>query len=342
MERSKVKAIVVFSGGLDSMLAAKLLMNQGIEVTALTFESNFFDATIAKESAKSLGIPIIIKDISEAELGLVKNPPNGYGKHLNPCIDCHAMMIRLAGEIAKKQGFDIVATGEVLGQRAFSQNRSALRRVKEISGVDVLRPLSAKLLGETRAEKKGQVIRGKLRAIRGRRREEQIELAERYGIKNYPSPAGGCLLTDPEFNERLMKLLDNYPDCDVNDVEIIKNGRVFWLCIKGGALVLVVIGRNHEENEKLKKLAKKGDFIVELKEINGPSTLARFIDIKEPVTIDCNNHIQIPKILSLSKLRLSEPKNLEQIIDIICLLTGYHSTKARNKEVELIINFSSG
>lgn len=336
MERPK--ALVVFSGGLDSMLAAKLLMNQDVEVTALTFESNFFDARVAKESAENLGIPIIVKDISEIELGLVKNPPNGYGKYLNPCIDCHAIMIRLAGEIAKEKDFSIVATGEVLGQRGFSQNRDALRRVKEISGVDVLRPLSAKLLAETKVEKERLITRGKLRAIRGRRREEQIELAARYGIKKYPSPAGGCLLTDPEFSERLMKLLDNCPDCSINDIELIKNGRIFWLRIKEGGLALAIIGRNHEENERLKKLAKKGDFIVELKEINGPSTLLRFIDIKEPVTIKSNSYMQIPKILSLSKLRFSEPKNLEQIIDIICLLTGYHSTKARNKEVELIIN----
>ena len=192
MERHKAKALVVFSGGLDSMMSAKLLMNQGIEVTALNFESNFFKATQAKESAKILGIPLIIKDISPEELELVKNPPNGYGKHLNPCIDCHANMIRMAGKIAEEQGFSIVATGEVLGQRPFSQNRDALRRVKKISGVDVLRPLSAKLLGETQVEKEGVVIRGKLRAIRGRGREEQMELAERYGIKKYPSPAGGC------------------------------------------------------------------------------------------------------------------------------------------------------
>ncbi len=335
MERPK--AIVLFSGGLDSMLAAKLLMNQGIEVTALTYESNFFNANVARGSAKNLGIPIIVKDISEAELELVKNPANGYGKHLNPCIDCHAMMLRLAGEIAKNQGFDIVATGEVLGQRPFSQNRDALRRVKEISGVDVLRPLSAKLLGETKVERERLVIRGKLRAIRGRGREEQMELAERYDIKKYPSPAGGCLLTDPEFSERLIKLLDKMPDCKVNDIEIIKNGRVFWLRSEEDTPVLAVIGRNHEENERLKKLAKKGDFIVELKEINGPSTLLRLVDIKEPVTLNCKN-VPIPKILSLSKLRLSEPKNLGQIIDIICLLTGYYSTKARNKEVELIIN----
>ncbi len=338
MERPRVKAIVLFSGGLDSILAAKLLMNQGIEVTALTYESNFFNANVARESAKNLGIPIIIKDISKAELGLVKNPANGYGKHLNPCIDCHGMMIRLAGEIAKKQGFDIVATGEVLGQRPFSQNRDALRRVKEISGVDVLRPLSAKLLAETGAEKSRLVIRGKLRAIRGRGREEQMELAERYDIKKYPSPAGGCLLTDPEFSNRLMKLLEKCPACDIDDIELIKNGRVFWLCTKEDAPVLALIGRDHEENEKLKKLAKKGDFIVELKEINGPSTLVKFINIKGSVNFKSNNYLKIPKIISLSKLRLSEPKSLEQIFEIICLLTGYYSTKARNKEVELLIN----
>ena len=333
----KTKALVLFSGGLDSILAVKMLQAQKIEVTAVCFTSNFFNAELAKESAKNLGIKIIVKDISEVELKLVKNPPHGHGKHLNPCIDCHAIMIRLAGKIARKQGFDFVATGEVLGQRPFSQNKKALEKVKDLSGVDVVRPLSAKLLDETEIEKNKILIRGLLGRIRGRSREDQIELARKYKLKNYPLPAGGCLLTDPEFSKRLIKLLDNYPDCDINDVEIIKNGRVFWLKAKGNVFVLAVIGRNHEESEKLKKLAKKGDFIVELKEITGPSTLVRSINLKKAVAFKSNYYIQIPKILSLGKLRLSEPKNFEQIFDVICLLTGYYSTKARNKEVELIV-----
>ena len=333
----KTKALVLFSGGLDSILAVKMLQAQKIEVTAVCFTSNFFNAELAKESAKNLGIKIIVKDIFEAELKLVKNPPHGHGKHLNPCIDCHAIMIRLAGKIARKQGFDFVATGEVLGQRPFSQNKKALEKVKDLSGVDVVRPLSAKLLDETEIEKNKILIRGLLGRIRGRSREDQIELARKYKLKNYPLPAGGCLLTDPEFSKRLIKLLDNYPDCDINDVEIIKNGRVFWLKAKGNVFVLAVIGRNHEESEKLKKLAKKGDFIVELKEITGPSTLVRSINLKKAVAFKSNYYIQIPKILSLGKLRLSEPKNFEQIFDVICLLTGYYSTKARNKEVELIV-----
>ncbi|MCK5061569.1 tRNA 4-thiouridine(8) synthase ThiI [Candidatus Parcubacteria bacterium] len=333
----KTKALVLFSGGLDSILAVKMLQAQKIAVTAICFTSNFFNAELAKESARNLEIPILIKDISGAELKLVKNPPHGYGKHLNPCIDCHAMMIRLAGEIARKQGFDFVATGEVLGQRPFSQNKKALGKVKNLSGVEVVRPLSAKLLDETEIEKNKILIRGLLGRIKGRSREEQIELARRYKLKNYPLPAGGCLLTDSEFSKRLIKLLGNYSDCDVNDVEIIKNGRVFWLKVKENTLVLAVVGRNHKENEKLKKLAKKGDFIVELKEITGPSALVRFINLKKPIAFKSNYRVQIPKILSLGKLRLSEPKNFKQIFDIICLLTGYYSTKARNKEVELIV-----
>jgi len=332
----KNKALVLFSGGLDSMLAAKTLLEQGIEVIGLTFVSNFFNAEKAKAAAQALGIKHKIIDISQAELALVKNPPHGYGKHLNPCVDCHAQMVKLAGEIAAKEQIDIVATGEVLGQRPFSQNKLALTQVKELSGVDVLRPLSAKLLYETKTEKDGLVIRGKLHGIKGRSRERQMELAKRYGFKEYPSPAGGCLLTDPEFSERLIRLLEYWPDCNTGDVALLKYGRIFWSSLAAGKKALIIVGRHQRDNEALEKLAKKGDIMLQLKEINGPTSILRMSNV-ECLISGKTIKLAIPDKLKLSSLKLGEEKDENEAINIAGLLTGYYATKARGEEAEINI-----
>jgi len=273
--KRKAKALVLFSGGLDSMLAAKLLQEQNIEVEGVCFESNFFSSSKAKKAARELAIKIKIINISKELLEIVKNPPSGYGKHLNPCIDCHALMVRKAGEIAQQEKFDILASGEVLGQRPFSQTKDALARIEKLAGREILRPLSAKRLPETIYEKEGLVIKGRLLSISGRSREVQMELAKKYNLKDYSTPAGGCLLTDPEFSQRLGKILDYWPDCNTNDVELLKHGRVIWLKLTSSKRVLMIIGRNKEDNEKLEKLARKGDIMVELKEIKGPLTIVR-------------------------------------------------------------------
>ncbi len=327
------KALVLFSGGLDSLLAAKLLQEQGVEVTALCFESNFFDAEKAKTSARKIGVPLRVIDINREELDLVKNPPHGYGKHLNPCLDCHAQMVRLAGVIARHEGFDLVATGEVLGQRPFSQNRQALMEINRLSGADILRPLSAKLLPETEAELRGLVERGRLGAVKGRGREAQISLAKRFAITGYPTPAGGCLLTDPEFSSRLAKLLEYRPDCGTNDVEALKSGRVFWLKAAIGGHIMVTVGRHNEDNIRLNELAKKGDIMVELKEMTGPSALIRYFGTYAVDAPKSKEYKQkIPVRLKLSEYHLDRPKSGEEALVIAGLLTGYYSTKARNKE----------
>jgi tRNA-specific 2-thiouridylase len=332
------KALLLFSGGLDSILAAKLLQEQSIDVTALCFVSNFFNAEKAKETAKKLDFNLRIEDISKDELELVKNPPHGYGKNLNPCIDCHAMMIKKAGLIAKKEGFDFVASGEVLGQRPFSQNRQALKQVEEIAGIEVLRPLSAKNLEETSYEKKALINRGLLKSVKGRQREEQIRLAKRYNIEKFPSPSGGCLLTDPEYSMRLMKMIGNWPDCTINDVALLSHGRVYWLEDVDSNKIIIVVGRNHNDNEKLKKLAKKGDIMVELKEINGPVTLLRgsiLKNLEEYKEIE----IEVPAVLKMSKLNLSEKKEQSQIVQITAVLTAYYAVKARTQKVKLNFNY---
>lgn len=338
----KTKALVLFSGGLDSIIAVKLLQKQNIDVTGVCFYSPFYGCEKAIESASELGMELKTIDVSGEMLKTVKNPVCGYGKNLNPCIDCHAMMIRLAAEIAKKEKYDFVATGEVLGQRPFSQNKEALQRVQRLAGIEVLRPLSAKLLDETEAEKKGLVSRGLLERISGRDRHDQMELAEKFQIKKYPSPAGGCLLTDPAFSERLGLMLEYWPECDSHDINILKNGRVFWINLvqsenQKPEKILIIIGRNEAENNILKKLAKKGDFMVELRELNGPISLIRAkssaLNFKDnDITID------ISEKLNLSNLKLGENKNMEEVFQTTAQLTGLYSVKARGKSASFNIN----
>ena len=335
----KTKALVLFSGGLDSILAVKMLQAQKIAITAVCFESNFYDAKKAKEEAKKLDIDLKVVDIQKEMLALVKNPFSGYGKNLNPCIDCHSLMIKKAGAIAKSDGFDFVATGEVLGQRPFSQNKQALEKVKDLSGVEVLRPLSAKLLNETEIEKNKILIRGLLGRIQGRTREGQIELARKYKLKDYPLPAGGCLLTDSGFSERLGKMLEYWTECECKDVALLKYGRVFWanyLSKKENQKILIIVGRNKDDNEALKRLAKQGDFMVELKDINGPVTLIR---LKGNLgSLDFQNlKISIPDKLNLAKINLDICNNLNNIIKIAGKLTGIYAIKARGREVDIII-----
>ena len=193
-----MKALALFSGGLDSILAAQLLEEQGVDIAGICFESPFFSAQRAHQSARYIGLPLAVTDITEPMLTIVMSPRHGYGKGLNPCIDCHALMFRVAGEMLKGEGARFMISGEVLGQRPMSQNLRSLSIISRESGFDglILRPLSAKRLPETIAEREGWVDRERLLDLSGRSRKPQIELAKRYGVEKYPSPAGGCLLTD--------------------------------------------------------------------------------------------------------------------------------------------------
>jgi predicted subunit of tRNA(5-methylaminomethyl-2-thiouridylate) methyltransferase len=340
----KSKALVLLSGGLDSMLAIKVLEAQGVLVEGLCFTSNFFNCDKAREASEILKIKLHTIDISKEMLGLVKNPPHGYGKNMNPCIDCHGYMFKRAGEFAQENNFDFIASGEVLGQRPFSQNRGSMEEVRKIFGFEVLRPLSAKLLDETEIEKNKLVKRHKLLDVEGRSRERQMSLAKKYKIKKYPSPSGGCLLTDPGISERLMKTLDYWSDCDTDDVELLKHGRVFWFkntspqpSLRTGegdiGRILLLIGRHKEDNSILEILAKKSDLLIEMPDdIPGPVSLLRTKN-KDLVFEDNNIELEIPKELKKSELKMSEDKNLDEIINIACLLTGWYSTKARGKKI---------
>ena len=275
MAFKKTKALLLFSGGLDSILAAKVLIDQGIEVVGISFESYFFGVEQAKFYAKKIGVELNIIDISKKHLKKVKSPKYGYGSSMNPCIDCRILMLEEARKYSKSKNFDFIATGEVIGERPMTQNKSILRLTEKeslLSGY-LLRPLSAKLLPLTIPEKKGLVNREKLFGISGRSRKIQIDLAKKMGIDEYPSPAGGCLLTETEFGKRLKDLIERYPKCEGTDITILKIGRHFWL--SKSLNVKIVIGRNEEENLKIKKIVRKKDILIEMKNYPGPVGLIR-------------------------------------------------------------------
>jgi len=267
----KVRALSLMSGGLDSMLAARVLLDQGIEVKGITFDTPFFGPEGAKKAADQLGIALLVVDIGAAHLEMVKNPQYGYGSQMNPCIDCHALMIKKAGRIMDKEGFDLLSTGEVLGQRPMSQRKDALRAVDKLSGYEgyILRPLSAKLLPETIPEREGKIDRRRLLDIRGRSRKRQMALAAHYSLKEYPSPGGGCMLTKAGFADRLRDLLATQKNVGLKEVELLKWGR--QLRLPGGKRL--VVGRVHGDNLKLQDLAREEDLVLRVKGVPGPTGL---------------------------------------------------------------------
>ncbi len=266
-----VRAIGLFSGGLDSILAFKILQEQGINPIGVYFFTPFYSSqTKVKDLANRLNIEVIVVSVLEEYIdSVLKSPACGYGRNFNPCIDCHAFMVRKAGEFMSKFGAKFVFTGEVLGERPFSQTRYGLLKVEELSGLKgyVLRPLSAKLLPPTVPEKEGWVDRERLLDIRGRSRKRQFELAEKYGIELTPylQPAGGCLLTDPFMSKRIRTYVRRLGTQSLVSYSLIKTGRHFWVEEGTG----FILGRNQFENDIIKKYADKG-VIVEAVNIAGP------------------------------------------------------------------------
>ena len=264
-------ALAMISGGLDSILAAKIVKDQGIEVIGICFKSNFFGEENALKIVKQIDIPLEVVDFSDEHFKMVKNPKHGYGKNMNPCIDCHAMMMRHCGELLERFHADFIITGEVLNQRPMSQNRSALDIVKNESGIGhkILRPLCAKNLNPTQMETEGLIDREALMDIKGRNRKIQIELAEKLGILEYPSPAGGCKLTEPNYSIRLEDLLEHKEDASKKDLELLKIGRHFRIS-KGAKIIST---RTEEEGELLEQFLTQEDLMFLATDYNG-STVA--------------------------------------------------------------------
>ncbi len=265
-------ALVLVSGGLDSVLAARLLMKCGIDVLGITFRTPFFGDDKARRSAAHAGIDCREADITDAHLEMLKGPRYGYGRNMNPCIDCHILMVAEAFSRLESWGADFVATGEVLGERPMSQNRAALDLIAKRSGAEgyLIRPLSAKLLEPTVPEQMGWVRRGSLLDLSGRGRRRQMELAAEWGIREYQTPAGGCLLTDQSFSARLRELMEMAPGLGRADLELLKRGRHFRC-----GLVKIVVGRNSRENECIQRMAKPGDALMWESRQPGPTALLR-------------------------------------------------------------------
>jgi len=264
------RGLSLMSGGLDSQLAIRVLERAGATVEAVSFETPFFDAAGAKKAAAALGVKLHVVDFTDDEIALVENPPHGFGGAMNPCIDCHAMMIRRAGELMTHLGYDFVATGEVMGQRPMSQNKQSLGIVERSSGLAgrLIRPLSAKLLEPTEPEKAGLLDREKLLDISGRGRERQIALAAEFGIVDYPSPAGGCKLTEEGFGRKLKDLKDHEGLKNRRLVELLTVARRFRLPDGSG----VVLGRDRNENEILRGCGALGLVIAPVN-VPGPTAL---------------------------------------------------------------------
>lgn len=282
-----VKALALLSGGLDSTLAAKVVLEQGVQVEGGFFVHAFFSNpskegvreeqaksqfTLQKKVAAQLGIKLHFWDISEAHLKLVQAPRYGYGENMNPCIDCHIFMLNQALGYMRKENFSFLISGEVLGQRPMSQRRAALdivEREAQVQGI-LLRPLSAKLLKPSLAEEKGWVDREKLFAFSGRSRKAQLALAEKLNISVYSTPAGGCLLTEKEFCRKLRDLLQSR-QFSLSDVHLLKLGRHF----RFNETTKIIVGRDDQENQALMALAGASDILLRLRDFAGPLTVIR-------------------------------------------------------------------
>ncbi len=268
----KARGLGLCSGGLDSILSALILKKQGVHVEWITFETPFFSSEKARLASHNTGIPLTVRNITPVYLEMLKNPPCGYGQNMNPCMDCHALMFRLAGERMKEKGFDFLFSGEVLGQRPMSQTGPSLRYVEKNSGFDghIVRPLSARKLPETLPEKEGLINRSLLLDLSGRSRKPQMALALEFGITDYPSPAGGCLLTDKGYSARLKDIFDHRETFTENELHLLKFGRHFRLDDN----TKIIVGRTQKDNENIIRYHNSAeDATIRVEKFPGPTVL---------------------------------------------------------------------
>jgi tRNA U34 2-thiouridine synthase MnmA/TrmU len=281
---TKIKALALLSGGLDSTLATELILKQGIDVVALNFTSPFClckkGGCGATEAAKQLNVPLKVVHVGDEYLKMVRKPKHGYGRNMNPCIDCRIFIVKKAKKYAKEIDASFIFTGEVLDERPMSQHFKAMKIIEEEAGLKgrILRPLSARLLPETVIEKKGLVNRKKLLDIHGRSRKPQIKLAREFNIKDYPCPAGGCLLTYKEYANKLRDLFKHKKRCSMADVALLKVGRHFRLGENK-----IIVGRNEAENKILTSKKARNDYYFEVPDVGGPITILQGAKTKKAV-----------------------------------------------------------
>jgi tRNA U34 2-thiouridine synthase MnmA/TrmU len=272
----KRKAIALLSGGLDSTLAVKMMLDLGIEVEALNFTSPFCTCTGKNSGCKSeavrvaseYNIPIKVMHKGLDYLEIIRNPVHGYGKGINPCVDCRIYLLKKAKEYMLESGADFVITGEVLGQRPMSQRRDTLRVIERESGLEglLLRPLSARHFEPTIPENEGWINRDKLLAIEGRSRSIQMQMAEDLDVKNYPCPAGGCLLTELSFVPKIKDVFAHTEELNLRDFKLLKTGRHFRIGPKSKA----IMGRSEIDNNHLEQIRQPGEAAITWLDGNTP------------------------------------------------------------------------
>ncbi|MFC2061001.1 asparagine synthase-related protein [Elusimicrobiota bacterium] len=278
--KSKIKAIILVSGGLDSTIVTHMMKEQGLDLLCVHFSSPFCtcnsgcgNKNFAKETADKLDLKFKIQFMGEDFLKIVANPKHGYGKNMNPCIDCRIYKFKKAKEIMEKEGAKFIITGEVVGQRPMSQYKRVMRLIEKESDLEglVLRPLTSGLLNPTLPEKNNWVDSKKLLSINGRSRKEQLKIAEKYNLsaEDYACPAGGCRLTYKEYSSKIQDLIKFKKGLSLRDVNYLSKGRHFRISEK----FKVIVGRNKEENEILNRMANHGEVKLWAKDYNGPLCL---------------------------------------------------------------------
>ncbi len=319
LSEKKVRGLGLCSGGLDSMLAGLILRDQGIEVEFVTFETPFFNAAKARKASNMTGIPLTVRPIYPVYIKMLRNPPAGYGKYMNPCMDCHALMFKLAGEMMPEKKIDFLFSGEVVGQRPMSQNKTSLRYVEKHSGFAgyILRPLSARNLPETIPEKEGLVNRDLLLDIQGRGRKRQIDLANKFGITDYPAPAGGCLLTDVGYTRRLKDLFNHQQECTEAELHLLKFGRHFRL----NPEAKLIVGRTEKDNENILNHHNPAqDTIIKVKKFPGPIALVPHGAKKDTIILAatiCAGYSKAPNFSSVEvQVNAADGKEVIRVIGI--------------------------
>ncbi len=309
------EAIALYSGGLDSSLAILIALRQGIKVTAVTFLTPFGCDISDKSScskdpfaaSEKFGFEVKLCHLADKFIEIVRNPKYGYGKNMNPCIDCRILMLKEAKEFLKMKGADFVITGEVLYQRPMSQRRDILYKIDREAGLEgyVLRPLSAKLLKPTIPEQMGIVKRDLLYDFQGRSRKPQMRLAKEFGLTEYPTPAGGCLLTDPIYSNRLKDLFEHNSNPSIKDINLLKIGRHFRLSKQ----CKVIIGRNERENQKIHELSEKDDYLLWVEDFGSPIAMIRGNVENKHVEIAASLLVRYSDARGLSEAKVSVSKN---------------------------------
>jgi tRNA-uridine 2-sulfurtransferase len=284
---SRGKGIVLFSGGLDSLLAARVLMEQDLEIIGYHCILPFVAPDVLPDElgpvklATQIYLPVVTHRCGNEYIDLIRNPPHGYGKHANPCIDCHIYFIKKAADYMREIHADFVATGEVVGQRPMSQMKHTMNHIERVTDLKgrLVRPLSAKLLRPTQLEIDGIINRDMLCGLNGRSRKAQFELAEKYNIQEYSSPSGGCLFTDTNIAKRVKDVLMWHNDVQLHDLYLLTIGRHFRISEKAKAIV----ARNENENMELDKYKDKSDYFF-LPEFKGPSVYVKGIICDNEIT----------------------------------------------------------